>query len=536
MTRCGELVIRTLEAQGVDTVFGIPGNHTLELYRGLADSPIRHITPRHEQGAGFMADGYARATGKPGVCLLISGPGLTNAATAIAQARADSVPMLVITSVAATNQLGRRQGRLHELPDQHGLASRLCLASHTVFRPDDVPDLIAATFERFARERPGPIHIEIPLDVLEASADDVVLTLTPRAEVRAGDSSLVADVAHRLERASSPLLLLGGGAASAAARLVDLAERIDAPVLNTVNAKGLLPPEHPLAVHGSPSLQCLRNALAEADVVLAMGTELGETDYDLLMSGPLDFDGELIRIDIDAEQLSRNATPTIGVHADVRWATDALLDVLSPVDRDGAGRAATLREEVDEEPHVHPEFSSLFAAMDAALPEAIVVGDSTRPTYYASWQWVARRPRSYFHSVSGFGTLGYALPAALGAKAGCPERPVIALIGDGGVQFSLPELAAGVAAGLPIAVIIWDNHGYQEIRNSMEGRDIPPMGTDLGNPDFLKIAEGYGCHARHVRDLDALSEGLREAAKASVPTVLLVREDDFITSPSGQWY
>jgi acetolactate synthase-1/2/3 large subunit len=444
--------------------------------------------------------------------------------------------MLVITSVAATDQLGRQQGRLHELPDQHGLASRLCLASHTLFRPDDVPGLIAAAFDRFARERPGPIHIEIPLDVLAASADDVALTLTPRADIRTGDSSLITDVAHRLERASSPLLLLGGGAAPAAARLVDLAERIDAPVLNTVNAKGLLPPDHPLAVHGSPSLQCLRNALAEADVVLAMGTELGETDYDLLMSGPLDFDGELIRIDIDAEQLSRNATPTIGIQADVRWATEALLDVLSPVDGDGAGRAAILREEVAEEPHVHAEFSSLFAAIDTALPEAIVVGDSTRPTYYASWQWVARQPRSYFHSVSGFGTLGYALPAALGAKAGCPDRPVIALIGDGGVQFSLPELAAGVAEGLPIAVIIWDNHGYQEIRNSMEGRDIPPIGTDLGNPNFLKIAEGYGCHAYHVRDLDALSEGLRDAAKASVPTVLLVREDDFITSPSGQWY
>jgi acetolactate synthase-1/2/3 large subunit len=540
MTRCGELIIRTLEAHGVDTVFGIPGNHTLELYRGLADSPIRHITPRHEQGAAFMADGYARATGRPGVCLLISGPGLTNAATPIAQARADSVPLLVLTSVAATDQLGRHQGRLHELPDQHGLASRLCLASHTLLHVDDVPRVIGQAFESLARDRPGPIHIEVPLDVLAAPADHVALTLTPyadlRAPIHAKEASRIVEAAQRLDRASRPLLLLGGGAVSAAAHLPRLAEQLDAPVLNTVNAKGLLPPEHPLAVHGSPSLQCLRNALADADVVLALGTEFGETDYDLLMSGPLEIGGELIRIDIDAEQLTRNATPAIGIEADTRWAAKALLDVLSRLDKGGADRAASLRSEVAQEPHVHPEFGALFAAIDTALPDAIVVGDSTRPTYYASWQWVARQPRSYFHSVSGFGTLGYALPAALGAKVACPERPVIALIGDGGIQFSLPELASGVAAELPVAVILWDNNGYQEIRNSMEGLGIAPIGTDLGRPDFMGIAEAYGCHARRVTDLDSLSEGLLAAAGESVPTVLLVREEDLITTPSGQWY
>lgn len=536
MTRCGELVIRTLEGHGVDTVFGIPGNHTLELYRGLTQSPIRHVTPRHEQGAGFMADGYARSSGRPGVCLLISGPGLTNAATAIAQARADSVPMLVITAVPATDPRDRGQGRLHELPDQRGLATHLCRWSQTLLRPDDAPHLIGRAFATFAHDRPGPVHIEIPLDVLGATVNDLPLPPLPGTDPRAGNASLIEAAAARLATAHMPLLVLGGGAVPAASRVVELAERLGAPVVTTVNAKGLMPPDHPLAVHGSPSLQCLHNALAEADVVLAIGTELGETDYDLLMLGPPTIEGELIRIDIAPDQLLRNATAAIAIEADARWAVPALLAVLSTAARDGAERAAALRTEIAAEPHNHPEFAALFAAIDAALPDAIVVGDSTRPTYYAAWQWIARRPRSYFHSVSGFGTLGYALPAALGAKVACPDRPVIALIGDGGIQFSLAELAAGAQLGLPVAVVVWDNDGYGEIRNSMLGRGIEPIGTDLGRPDFLALAAGMGCHARRVENLAALTDGLRAAAAAEAPTLLLAREGDFVRRPSGQWY
>ncbi|HFK2229073.1 TPA: 5-guanidino-2-oxopentanoate decarboxylase, partial [Pseudomonas aeruginosa] len=325
MTTCGEFLVKQLEAWGVETVFGIPGVHTVELYRGLPGSRIRHVTPRHEQGAGFMADGYARVTGKPGVCFIITGPGMTNILTAMAQAYADSIPMLVISSVNERARLAHGNGYLHELPNQRNLVGNVCAFSHTLMSAEELPAVLARAFAVFDSERPRPVHIELPLDVITAPAEH--LALRPRTVTSRPAPALapLREAAARLRNAKKPLLLLGGGCVEAAAEARALAAALDAPTALTINAKGLLPADHPLLLGSNQSCVPVRELAAEADVVLAIGTELGETDYDVVFDGGFALDGELIRIDIDPQQLMRNYTPSLAIHSDARLAMRVLL-------------------------------------------------------------------------------------------------------------------------------------------------------------------------------------------------------------------
>ena len=248
----GEVLVDLLEANGVEVVFGIPGVHTVELYRGLAASKIRHITPRHEQGAGFMADGYARVSGKPGVALVITGPGLTNTITAMAQARQDSVPMLVISGVNRRDSLGHGRGLLHELPDQQGMIKTLALYSHTLLNPADLPLVVERAFAVLLSGRPGPVHIEIPTDVMakpiETGSFPAAVATRPRA-----DAETLQHAAILCTNASRPVILAGGGAITAEDEICELAERLGAPVVTTVNARGMLA-GHPLCVPASPSM------------------------------------------------------------------------------------------------------------------------------------------------------------------------------------------------------------------------------------------------------------------------------------------
>ncbi|TIT45303.1 MAG: hypothetical protein E5W75_23965, partial [Mesorhizobium sp.] len=246
MTTIGEALISLLEAHGVDTVFGIPGVHTVELYRGLARSRIRHVTPRHEQGAGFMADGYARASGRPGVAFVITGPGLTNTITAMGQARADSVPMLVISGVNATDTLGKGFGFLHELPDQRGMMEKVALFSERITEAAELPGALARAFALFSSARPGPVHIEIPTDIMVKPADGLAAALS-NAAPPAPEARAIAGAAKLIKVARRPLILAGGGARKAEAPLRRLAERLGAPVVETTNARGLMH-GHPLCV------------------------------------------------------------------------------------------------------------------------------------------------------------------------------------------------------------------------------------------------------------------------------------------------
>jgi acetolactate synthase-1/2/3 large subunit len=528
VSTCGEFLVKLLEAYGVEVIFGIPGVHTVELYRGLEATRIRHVTPRHEQGAGFMADGYARASGRPGVCFIISGPGMTNIATAMGEAYADSVPMLVISSVNTRAHLGMAQGRLHELPSQRNLISGVAAFSHTLLDPAQLPEVLARAFAVFASGRPRPVHIEIPLDVITAKMDGKVKAW-PLPSRPAPDPKLVAEAAERLRQAKTPLIIAGGGAAGAAAEIRKLAEALDAPVFTTINGKGILPRGHKLALAGNLGMDAAQDELAHSDVVLAIGTEFGETEMYPEPKAVV-VKGMLIRIDIDPLQLVNQLPADIAIFSDSALAVAALNQALGGVSsakRNGRERTAALRQKIEKS--LWPQCRThgrLLAVISEALPQVVIAGDQTEPVYAANQTYEAPEPRSYFNSSTGYGTLGYGLPAAIGAKLGQSQRPAVCLIGDGGLQFSLPELASAVEAQVPLAVVIWNNTGYGEIKAYMRGRQIPEIGVDIYTPDFITIAQGLGCHAVRPADIAALRNELAQSATRKVPTVIEIRASD----------
>ena len=528
MATCGEVLVHLLERYGVDHVFGIPGVHTVELYRGLARSSIRHVTPRHEQGAGFMADGYARTSGKPGVCFIITGPGMTNITTAMGQAYADSIPMLVISSVQSRSQLGGGRGKLHELPNQSALVAGVAAFSHTLMSAAELPGVLARAFALFQAGRPRPVHIEIPLDVLVENAD-ALLGSTPVSVARAGAApAAVQQMTQRLAAAKRPLILAGGGAIDAAAELTHLAEALGAPVALTINAKGLLPAAHPLLIGSTQTLPATRALVAEADVVLAIGTELAETDYDVTFAGGFDIPGTLLRIDIDPDQTVRNYPPQVALVADARIAAQALLtevnrQPLAPRSPDwGTARVARLWAELEPawDAATRTQTRFLHAVLEE-LPGAVFVGDSTQPVYSGNLTLNLDHPRRWFNASTGYGTLGYALPAAIGAWLGRGDgQPVVCLIGDGGLQFTLPELASAVEARTQVIVLLWNNQGYEEIKKYMVNRDIEPVGVDIYTPDFIGVAKALGCAAQSAHGIEALRTALRAAADRQGPTLL----------------
>ncbi|WP_404982659.1 5-guanidino-2-oxopentanoate decarboxylase [Cobetia marina] len=538
---CAELLIRLLrDTYGVDTVFGIPGVHTVELYRGLepdadpAARTIRHVTPRHEQGAGFMADGYARSTGKPGVCFIITGPGMTNITTAMGQALADSIPMLVISSVNRSDTLGRGQGRLHELPSQQQLVSGVARFSHTLLDPSALPEVLARAFALFEGARPGPVHLEIPIDLFNAeiplpagrTTHDVSRSRIGRL---APDPTLIDEAVALLTGAERPLVLLGGGCVAAPEAARQLVEALDAPTVTTINAKGLLGGAHPLDLGANAALPAVRELACDADVVLAIGTELGETDYDVVFDDGFVIGGELIRIDIDPEQLARNHAATLGIVADAGLALETLADRLTDLEGNpqGTGRGAQITAATLEalalptDPAFAP-YVPLFDTLQQALPEAIWVGDSCATVYAANHLLSQSAPRRYFNASTGYGTLGYGLPAAMGATLGRPDLPVIALVGDGGIMFTLSELACAVEEQLPVVIVLWHNQGYEEIRRFMDNAGVTRLGVDIQAPDFQLLARGFGCAAVAIDSPQALQVALNER-DASAP--LLVEID-----------
>ncbi|NQV44542.1 MAG: 5-guanidino-2-oxopentanoate decarboxylase [Rhodospirillales bacterium] len=529
MTTCGELLTEILESYGVDTVFGIPGVHTLELYRGLQRADIRHITPRHEQGAGFMADGYARVTGKPGVCFIITGPGMTNITTAMGQAYGDSIPMLVISSTNAHNERGLGEGHLHELRAQSTLVEGVSAFSQTIMRPDDLPGILARAFAVFNGARPRPVHLEIPIDIYKLSADHVKRPNPVRVSRPGPAPDAVAEAADWLANAEKPVVFLGGGTVDASKEACAVVEALDAPTALTINAKGVLPPGHPLSCGSFIPYAPMQDYLAEADVILAVGTEMGETDYDVYRNGAFSINGKLIRIDIEADQTARNYRPDMAIVSDAKLALAAIGAELAKrkISRSGKGaeRAAAIRRDSEA---VVAEWTSphkaWFDAILAAHDDPIIVGDSTQPIYSANHVYDAPSPRSYFNSATGYGTLGYGLPAAIGAKIAAPDRPVVCVSGDGGILFTIGELASAVEAKAGIAILLWNNEGYKTISDYMIADQISPVGCIEFTPDFQTIAKGFGCDALRVETPAELTKALKSLQDKDVPTLIEVME------------
>ncbi|WKD48195.1 5-guanidino-2-oxopentanoate decarboxylase [Microbulbifer spongiae] len=530
---CAQVLMHLLREYQVEKVFGIPGVHTIELYRDLPGSGLTHITPRHEQGAAFMADGSARASGKPGVCFLITGPGLTNAATAMAQAYSDSIPMLVISAVNRREDLGMSRGRLHELPRQSDASRGFCVWQHTLTQAEQLPEVMAKAFQLLRSSRPGPVHIEIPIDLFPAPMPGQLedYHAAPATRAPGANSTAITIAANWLQGAQRPVILLGGGAQAAGEAATQIAEKIAAPVFLSLAAKGVVDERHPLCGGANLSFDCVRNRVENADVVLAVGTELSETDRNLVREDYA-FSGQVIRIDIDTAQLVCNASPDLAICADAAESLQQLNAAL--VQRNGEAKEQSEQEVAQLLQDCRKawwdgseERFPWVEALRASLPEnGILVTDSTQLAYNTNHALPLYHPRSHATCTTGYGTLGFALPAAIGAKLSS-ERDVIALIGDGGLMFTLGELAVAVEQQLPLPILVWNNAGYGEIRDFMDAAKVPREGVNLHTPDFVALARAFGAEACRIDQPGQLAEAVNAAFSRQTPTLIE------ISAPSG---
>ncbi|MEU7897142.1 5-guanidino-2-oxopentanoate decarboxylase [Nonomuraea sp. NPDC049152] len=514
----GQALVRALAGHGVDTVFGIPGTHNLEIYAALAAHGIRHVGTRHEQGAGYAADGYARVTGRPGVAVVTSGPAVLNAAAAIGQAYSDSVPVLLVSPGMPLRHPGAGNGLLHETRERAMAA--VAARSMRVTSVAEIPVAVAQAFAEMTSGRPRPVHLEVPFDVLEEEGTSFDVAPLPRTVHRPADADLDAAAAF-LERARLPLIIAGGGARAASAELLELAGLLGAPVVTTANGTGVVPGDHPLALGAGPHLAAVAAAAREADAVLVVGSELAPAD---LWNGPLPLDGKVVRIDVDPVQTVTNVRPEVALVGDAGAALEGLLARLhGPGPRALPPQVARWREQLRAEAEREgARWLGIVRALAAALgPDGVVAGDSAMACYYGALPNL----RGRLLYPAGFGTLGYGLPAAIGAAVARPDLPVAALMGDGGLMFTVAELATAVQLGLPLPVVVVDNGGYGEIRAEMAARHDPVHAVDLPSPDFPLLARALGAYGTAADDPDGLREALVTALKADRPTLIHVRED-----------
>jgi 5-guanidino-2-oxopentanoate decarboxylase len=524
---CGEAVMRLLASYGVDTVFGMAGTMTLEIYRGIGRTGIRHVQCRNEQGASFMADGYARATGKPGVCTIIGGPGVTNAATGIAQAYADSQPMLVLSGASPAPSQGKGWGAIHELKDQAAVTAPFTAFSAMVRYPEELPELIARAYAVFRSSRPRPVHLSLPRDVLPATVEEQWsgrrMPSRPMPDVRA-----IEEAADRLAQAKRPLIFVGGGAVGTRQSLTQIAERLGAPVLASNAGKGILPDSHPLSLSCSVLQEASRQALADSDVVLLVGSQVAPGDHFL---AKLDISGDLIRIDIDPTELTSRYAATVPIQGDAGGALAALSASLASRNlvrrrAEGEERAADIRKgNAAKLTNLEKLHTRVWQILRPVLPaDTIIMGDATQLVYTGTFAMPMEAERCWYYSGN-YCALGPALPMAIGAKIGAPERPVIAVAGDGGVMFTVSELATAAEERLGLPLIVWNNDALQAIVEGMDAQKIPRIGVEPKSPDFVRLAESLSCRATRATGAEHLGQSVREALNADRPTLIEVRED-----------
>ena len=487
----GCYLVELLALNDIDTVFGIPGVHNLELYRGLAASKVRHVLVRHEQGAGFAADGYARLSGRAAAAFTISGPGLTNILTAAAQAYTDSVPLLVVAATPVRASLGKQWGVLHELHSQWALASGVFGVARAAGSAEDVRDHLRVCLASLHTGRPRPAYLEVPLDVLaELTALPAMRFADASPQSQAPLEQIEAAV-RLLNVAARPIVIAGGGARHAGPELHRLVDTLDCPIVTTTAGKGLLAETHPANLGTSLPYEATQTLIADADVVLAVGTELSETDLFTAMKLPIG--GLLIRIDIDPAKLADQYAADVPIWGDSRTALQAIQERLIghtgwKTEIGGAARhRAQIESTFDEKAR-----AQLIAlnALRAALPrDGVVFTDMTQIAYFGNYAFPTDAPGQWFHP-SGYGTLGFALPAALGAKISSPARAVVALAGDFGLQFTLQELMTAVEEDISLPIVVWNNSALGQIRDDMQAGRYPAHGRHRAQSRLRRLGQG----------------------------------------------
>lgn len=507
--------MRSLKAHGVEVVFGLPGIHALAIYDGLRAHPeVRQIAVRHEQTAAYMADGYARVSNRPGVSLLTTGPGTANAAGALGTAWWDSVPLLAITSNIPSALLGKQKGYLHEPKDQRALLSSVTDSAATVTRTEDIPSAIHDAFRRMLTGRPRPQAIEITTDMLTHRLDvETVPWVTDTAFARPGpEAEEVVRAVDLLSRGKRPVIWAGGGVSRAGAEeeLRTAAERLGAPVVTTVQGAGAFPYDHPLSAGFRPTEPAVADLIAQADVLLAVGTKFAQG---MTNAWSMKLPEAIVHIDIDPNEFDKNYRAAARVTGDAGASLARVLEALPATPRaPWAGDLGEFRQRLEARVTERGdlEAATLRAIREAVPPEGVTIWDQTKPAYWASRSFPVYEPRTFLYP--GYGTLGFAFPTALGAKVAAGGRPVVAVCGDGGFQYALPELATAVQFGIDVVVVLFNDDAWGilgDLQDRMfEGRRYA---IELANPDFLKLADAYGVRAKRLHGPQGLERAIRSA-------------------------
>ncbi|POX52439.1 thiamine pyrophosphate-binding protein [Streptomyces sp. Ru72] len=520
----GDLVVETLAGLGATTVFGLPGQHALGMFDALRRSDLRYVGLRVENNAGFAADAYGRITGEAAPLLLSTGPGALTSLAALQEAAAASAPVLAISSQVPTAGLGGgRHGYLHELPDQAASFRGVVKSVHTVRTQSQIPSAIAQAWKSALTVPHGPVWVEIPQDVLLAETRLPVVTamdatpdeLPPRPE-------LTAVAAHLLSRADRPAIIAGGGVvrSDASGKLLALAEKLNAPVVTTFGGKGAFPWEHPLSLQSWLEDRHTTDLLEDADVLLVVGSGLGELSSNYHTFKPR---GRVVQIEADLGKLESNH-PALGIHADARLALQALLETVEAREDEGAPqRVRTLLSKVAE--RIASQDLTLEQEVLASVRRALPAGSPSfwDMTILAYWAWSAfdAQAPNTMHSAQGAGGLGYGFPAALGAAAADPTRPVLAVSGDGGALYSVAELATARQYGLDVTWLIVDDGGYGILREYMTDAFGQATATELVRPDYVALAESFGVPGVRTTP-ETLEADLAKALAEPGPSVVVL--------------
>lgn len=537
-------LLRSLEHEGVEMIFGIPGGAILPAYDPLLDSPIRHILARHEQGAGHMAEGYAMATGRVGVAMTTSGPGATNLITPLQNAKMDSTPLVAITGQVGTAAIG---SDAFQEAYTTGLAMHCTKHSYLVTDADELPDVIHEAFHLASTGRPGPVLVDIPKDVLNQPthwSEPSLAGLPGYKPTREGHPKQIKAAIDLIESAERPVLYVGGGVinAGASAELAEFAVAVNAPVVTTLMARGAFPDDHPLALgmSGMHGTYPATTAIQKADVLVSLGAR-----FDDRVTGKVDAfapHAKVIHVDVDPAEIGKVRKAEVPIVGDARLILRALLDrVLSLRDAADAPRRQEWFDQLDSWRKSHPLsydqdpdgpiktqhfIERLHALTDG---EAVVTAGVGQHQMWVSQFWRFSRPRSWINS-GGLGTMGFAVPAAIGAKAARPDDLVYALDGDGCFQMTFQELITAATEGIPVKVAVFNNGGYGMVKQWQslfyQGRiSATSLGTTI--PDYPNLAEAMGCVGLRVTHADQIDVTIEKSLSVNDRPVVV----EVVTDP-----
>lgn len=526
----GDLVVAGLRRWGVDTLFGVPGVQLDQLFDGLArgGEGIRLIHTRHEQGAAYMALGYASVTGRPGVCAVVPGPGVLNAGAALATAYACNARVLCLTSTINSALIDRRFGALHEINDQSGLLRNLTKWTARASHAGEIPGLIDEAFRQLMTGRPQPVALEIPPDILAQLTVATYPEAKPAVAHPPLDEALVHQAAEILADAKRPMIVVGGGAQGAGDAVRRLAERLQAPIVSRNMGRGVIDDDDAFALPAAAAL----DQWADVDVVVGIGTRLTQ-----LREWGMDAKLKVIRIDLDQAEMTRIAPPAVALLADAAQGADALTDAIGPARvpvssrlEEIAGWREAFRAGVARD--MAPQMAYVDAIRAAMADDDVLVDEMTQVAYVARYGLPVRRPRTYVTS-SYQGTLGYGFATALGAQVGAGSRRVVSISGDGGFMYTMPELATAMLHGIPLIAVVFSDGAFGNVRRIQQGSYGGRLiASQLHNPDFVAMAETFGATGIRAEGPEALREAIERARGIDGPVLIEVPQDtDAMPSP-----